>query len=106
MKNKWYVSNRYILSNIMVYKLGSQKDCKTSDHILITNKHYQEKRNILIACFTDLRKAFDSVWRKGLVYKPQCRNWGELFRKLINNMYEYTSIQTKRWSDWIFFKIV
>ena len=28
-----------------------------------------KKNKTLFACFVDLRKAFDSVWREGLIYK-------------------------------------
>ena len=39
-------------------------------------------------CFVDFSKAFDTVWRKGLLYKLMLNNLSYKFIKLIENMYQ------------------
>jgi hypothetical protein len=35
----------------------------------LINKYIHKNKNKIYACFVDLRKAFDSVWREALSYK-------------------------------------
>ncbi len=80
-------------------QIGFTKDCRTSDHILtlktLIDKYTQGKTKKLYACFIDFRKAFDSVWRNGLMYKLLKSDIGGLFGKLIQNIYSNTSVQIK-----------
>ena len=54
-------------------QIGFQKDCRTSDHILtlktLVKKYVANGKEKLYVCFIDFKKAFDSVWHKGLFYK-------------------------------------
>ena len=53
------------------HSLVSEKNSRTSDSIFIVksliNKYVTSKQKIF-GCFIDLKKAFDSVWRLGLLY--------------------------------------
>ena len=55
-------------------QIGFRKGARTSDH-LFTLRTLIEKYNQchngqkLYACFVDFRKAYDSVWRRGLLHK-------------------------------------
>jgi hypothetical protein len=77
---------------------GFRKDHRTSDNIYILNtliqKHKHEKRK-LYACFVDLSKAFDNVWRHGLLYKmAEIGIQGKVF-EIIRSMYENTEYSIK-----------
>ena len=53
-------------------QIGFSKGCRTADHIFNLKTiidSYKLKKKKLYACFVDLRKAFDSVWRYGLFLK-------------------------------------
>ncbi len=80
-------------------QIGFTKNCRTSDHILtlktLIDKYTQGSTKKLYACFIDFRKAFDSVWRNGLMYKLLKSEIGGLFGKLIQNIYSNTSVQIK-----------
>ena len=54
--------------------IGFQKNARTSDPLLtlktVVNKYVSDKKGKrLYTCFIDFKKAFDSVWHKGLFYK-------------------------------------
>ncbi len=80
-------------------QIGFTKDCRTSDHILtlktLIDKYTQGNSKKLYTCFIDFRKAFDSVWRNGLMYKLLKADIGGLFGKLLQNIYSNTSVQIK-----------
>jgi hypothetical protein len=72
------------------FQIGFEKDRRTSDHILtiktLTDKYNQENKK-LYACFVDFKKAFDSVWRKGLFYKLLKNGIGGNIGRSIESMY-------------------
>lgn len=79
-------------------QLGFSKKCRTSDHILTLKTlvdKYTQGKNKLYACFIDYQKAFDSVWRNGLLYKLLKNDIGGPFGKIINNLYRNTTVQVK-----------
>ena len=47
---------------------------------------YARGKNKLYACFVDLRKAFDSIWRNGLFYKLMCSGVNGDFYKIVKSM--------------------
>ncbi len=49
----------------------------------------------LYACFVDFKKAFDSVWRLGMIYKLLKTGMNKNYVKLIQHMYEQTSQSLK-----------
>ncbi len=56
-----------------VHQIGFKKKCRTSDHIFtlkcLIDKYIKKAGGRLYACFVDLTKAYDTVWRVGLFYK-------------------------------------
>ena len=73
---------------------GFRKGYRTIDHIFtlltLVNKHLS-KGEKLYACFVDLKKAYDSVWRDGLFYKLQKLGIDKKTTNIIENMYKNTS---------------
>ena len=57
---------------ISKFQNGFQKNRRTSDHIFVLKCLIEEaksKKRPIYGCFVDLKKAFDSVWIQGLLYK-------------------------------------
>ena len=51
---------------------GFRKNHRTTDHIFLLKKivkTYTSQNKYLYTCFVDFSKAFDSIWRKGLLEK-------------------------------------
>jgi hypothetical protein len=52
---------------------GFRENHRTADSIFflqsLINKYIHKNKKKIYACFVDLRKAFDSVWREALLYK-------------------------------------
>ena len=76
---------------------GFRKDHRTSDHIFILQtiiKKYTRNRGKLYGCFVDLKKAYDSVWRRGLIHKLEESGINPQTVNLIEDMYKktYTSV--------------
>ncbi len=74
------------------YQIGFAKNKRTSDHIFVLKcilEQTKAQKKPLYACFVDLKKAFDTVWREGLLYKLlfQC-NISTKFIRIVRNMYE------------------
>jgi hypothetical protein len=63
---------------------------RTSDHILtlktLIDKYFR-KNKYICACFVDLKKAFDTINRKALLYKLQRYNIRGCFYNIFENMY-------------------
>ena len=70
-----------------------------SDHLLtlqtLIDKYVHCHGKKVYACFVDLRKAFDSVWHDGLLFKLLQIGVGECFYKLIKNLYSNSSCTLK-----------
>ena len=69
-------------------QIGFQKGHRPTDHIFtlktLINKHvYNTPKGKLYACFVDFKKAYDSVWHKGLFTKLASLNVTESFLNLI-----------------------
>ena len=73
-------------------QLGYRKKSSTCDHIL-TLKNLIDKyisratRTCLYACFVDFKSAFDTVWRRALLYKILKLGVAGNFLNVIENMY-------------------
>ncbi|MCG8429717.1 MAG: reverse transcriptase family protein [Candidatus Omnitrophica bacterium] len=83
-------------------QIGFKANSRTSDHIFVLKSiidKYLNKlpRKYLFCCFIDFKSAFDTVWRKGLLYKLLRADIGGNFFVLLKNMYSDTkySIRTK-----------
>ena len=71
------------------------KQCyRTTDHILtlktLIDKYIGTKKSKatdLYSCFVDLKSAFDTVWREGLLTKMSKIGIGGIFLRMIRNIY-------------------
>ena len=80
-------SNKVIKPN----QIGFRKNHRTADHIFvlktILDSLYQSKKKLYV-CFVDFKKAYDSIWRKGLFYKLIKCGLSKTFITILNNMYD------------------
>ena len=76
-----------------------RKKHSTTDHIYtlksIVNKYVLRQKSKLYCCFVDFRKAYDSVWREGLMIKLRRLGVGGKFYHLIKHMYSTTNSSVK-----------
>ena len=87
-------------SKFSLSQFGFRKNSRTSDSLFIVkaliNKYVNNKKQKLFGCFVDLKKAFDSVWRLGLLYKIiKNQNVGTKVYGIIKNMYQQTVASVK-----------
>lgn len=73
-------------------QFGFCKNNRTSDSLFVLktllNKYVNNEKKKVFGCFVDLRKAFDSVWRIGLLYKLlKNKDLGKKLYNTIKNMY-------------------
>lgn len=88
-------------------QFGFRGNHRTSDSIfilktLITKYIYGEKGRIF-SCFVDLRRAFDSLWQNGLLYKLEVNNTGQKFHKVIRDMYSSSYSAVKIDNEYTYF---
>ena len=82
-----FLDVRNILSH---YQIGFRRGYRTADHVFILNtvlNGYFSKGKKVYACFVDFSKAYDSVWRNGLLYKLILNGLGLKLILLIKSMY-------------------
>ena len=80
------ISNKIITKN----QIGFMPGHRTADHILVLKTiidTFKNKRKQLFLCFIDLRKAFDSVFHSGLIYKLMKAKLSSKYINLIQSMY-------------------
>ena len=79
-------------------QIAFSENMRTSDHIFVMKTlidKYARSKTPLYACFVDFRKAFDSIWRKGLLLKALQNNIrGNIFN-ILETMYTNTSVCVK-----------
>ena len=71
-------------------QIGFRRKFKASDHIFVLNtllNSYFANGKPVYSCFVDFSKAYDSVWRDGLLYKLILRKLSYRFISLISAMY-------------------
>ena len=81
-------------------QIAYQKNCTTSDHILtlknIIDKYVNRVSKCrLFVCFVDFRAAFDTVWRKAMLYKLVKMGVSGNFFNVIESMYCDVSYRVK-----------
>ena len=79
-------------------QIGFEKKTRPADHLFVLKTlidSYKAQGKKLYACFVDFQKAFDSVWRLGLIYKLIKYGMNLDMIKLIRNMYDKTSQSLK-----------
>ena len=76
-------------------QIGFMLNHRTSDHIFtlhrIIDKYVKLQWGKIYASFIDLKKAFDSIWHTGLLFKLLNNNVGGPLYELIKDMYSYLS---------------
>ena len=93
----WSILNQRLIEHVNAHNIlhNSQigflpKNC-TADHVLtlrtLVDKYVHQHNEKIYACFFDFRKAFDSVWHDGLLFKLLQINVGGSFYKLIQSLY-------------------
>ena len=74
-----------------------RKQCTTTDHICVSNslidKYMRSTSRRLNCCVVDMKKAFDSVWHKGILWKLQKIGIRGNCYNVIKNMYTNSTIQ-------------
>ena len=85
---------------IPLNQIGYRKKTRTSDHILtlknLIDKYITKaKRSYLYVCFVDFKSAFDTVWRKALIYKLLINGIGGNMLSVLENMYNNVSYTIK-----------
>ena len=72
-------------------QFGFRPHHRTTDSLFILktliSKYVLKKKAKMFSCFVDLRKAFDTVWHNGLLYKLRTNKIGHKFFNIIQNMY-------------------
>ena len=98
--NERLKSYLYKLNTINKAQIGFKAKCRTSDHILtlktIINKHAKDKnKKKVVACFVDFRKAYDSIWQKGLFHKLNNNGINEPFLSILKRIYSNSACAVK-----------
>ena len=87
------------LRNILSYfQIGLRWRYRTSDHVFILNtilNSYFHKGKRVYACFVYFSKAYDSVWRDGILYKQILNGLNFKFVSLISSMYDDLQMTVK-----------
>ena len=93
--NKFFIANNIINNE----QIGFIKGRRTTDHIFVlktlVDKYVKRKSQPLYACFVDFKRAFDTVWHIGLLYKLKTAGVGTKFYNIIKNMYSKTEVCVK-----------
>jgi hypothetical protein len=79
-------------------QIGFQKGHRTTDHIFVLRSIIdiaKHKSKTLYACFVDIRKAFDSIWIDGLIYRLYNYNFSSKLVSLIKDMYSKIRARVK-----------
>ena len=81
------------------HQFGFRENHRTSDSLFVlkslTNKYIHKEKKKLYLGFVDFRKAFDSVWRDGLLYKLAKSAVGKQFYQVIKQMMQKTNTAIK-----------
>ena len=82
--------------NIIHYsQIGFLRKSRTCDHIFVLKTmidKYIKQNKKLYTCFVDLKKAFDTVWHTGLLYKLQTYGIGGQLYEVVKDMYQKTNL--------------
>ena len=82
-----FLDEKNIISSCQI---GFKPGFRTSDHIFTLHNiidKFISKKKYLFACFVDLRKAFDTVWREGMLHKLNQFGIQGKFFQVIKSMY-------------------
>ena len=75
-------------------QFGFRENHRTTDSLFIIksliNKYLHKNKKKLFVCFVDLKKAFDSLWRNGLLYKLLRNGIGRNLYNILKTQFNYT----------------
>ena len=83
---------------IKVNQIGFTPGKRTSDHTFVLKTLTDQAKNLkhpLYLCFVDLKSAFDTVWRDGLVYKLVRMRASKKFLNILIDMYNKVQCRIK-----------
>jgi len=90
-------------------QFGFRANHRTSDSLFILKtlitKYVLNKNKKIYSCFVDLRKAFDTLWHNGLLYKLLTNNVGCNFFNIVQNIYSLCQSAIKIDNKHSYFKI-
>ena len=97
------INNRLLIifkNKINPSQFGFTRNSRTTDSLFILktliNKYVNSEKQKIFGCFVDLKKAFDSVWRLGLLYKIiKEQTIGIKLYNVIKGMYMHTEASVK-----------
>ena len=97
MKNRLanFLDSHKLLSNCQI---GFSSGKRTTDHIFVLKTLLdvsKSKKKPLFMCFIDLKSAFDTVWRDGLIFKLFKLGLSTKFIKLLEDIFKKTSACVK-----------
>ena len=80
-------------------QFGFRENHRTSDSLFVLktliNKYVHKNKRKLFVCFADLQKAFDSVWRNGLLFKLVKVGVGKQLYNIVNQQLSKTETAFK-----------
>ena len=79
-------------------QIGFMPKHRTSDHILVLKTLidcFKNAKKSLYLCFVDLKKAFDTVYHEGLIYKLKQLHFSTKFINIIKSMYSKVTARVK-----------
>ena len=85
-------------NTLSYFQIGFRMRYRTSEHVFILNtilNSYFHKGKRVYACFVDFSKAYDSVWKDGLLYKLILSGLSFRFVSLISSMYDDLQMTVK-----------
>ena len=91
----------HVQSHNILHKsqIGFLAKNRTADHVFtlrtLVDKYVKSHQTKVYACFVDFRKAFDSVWHDGLMYKLLQINVGGSFYKVIKSLYSNSTCSVR-----------
>ena len=89
------IENKNLLKHNQV---GFRKGFRTADHVLtvktLTDKYLSQIKKLSL-CFVDFKKAYDSLWRIGLLSKLQSYGISNRFINLLCNMHSKTKLSVQ-----------
>ena len=92
----------YSLKNNIIHRsqIGILSNHRTADHIfslktLIDKYVTHTSKGKLFSCFVDFKKAFDSIWHRGLLYKLLKYKIGGKFFDVISNLFSNSRCSVK-----------
>ena len=89
--------NSYCETKNLINKgqIGFRSKHRPTDHILTLRSVINKYDKKIYTCFIDFKKAFDSIWHKGLFYKLKDNNITGNFLQLISTIYKQTKCAIK-----------